>query len=81
MLRFRPLALGLLAACALASAAHAAAHTPEPLITVTSAGLPSQRTVNRISVCKDILFSGSVGGRLAATSSMNMFAQRKWIAR
>ena len=47
MLRFRALALGLLAACALASAAQAAPPAPEPPITATGAEGDYLRAVHR----------------------------------
>ena len=47
MLRFRPFALGLLAVCALASAAHADAPTPEPPITATGAEGDYLRAMHR----------------------------------
>ncbi len=47
MLRFRPLALGLLVACALAGAAQAAAPAPEPPITATGAEGDYLRAMHR----------------------------------
>ena len=47
MLRFRPLALGLLAVCALAGTARAAAPSPEPPITATGAEGDYLRAMHR----------------------------------
>src|SRR4029077_2841783 len=53
---------------------------PELSPTVTCDGVPSQRTVNSRSTASDGRLSGSLGGRVFATQSTNLVAQRKCMA-
>jgi TonB family protein len=72
MLRFRPLALGLLAVCALAGAARAAAPSPEPPITATGAEGDYLRAMHRaIHFRWAILFIEDVAAKRPPTDPLN----------
>ena len=72
MLRFRPLALGLLAACAVVGVAQAAAPAPEPPITATGAEGDYLRAIHRaIHFRWANMFIEEVAAKTPATDPLN----------